>query len=289
VAISVMTWVWNHSQSRHGSRLVLLAIADSMRNEDGWAWPSVKELSRKTALKERGVQTAIADLVKLGELEVAYNEGPKGCNRYRVLPSTPAESAPPQNLHPAVSTPPQNSQGQQPPQVTGQTPAESAPPAENAGVQNPARPPAESAPGTVREPKDKNSPTESSLDGGPGEAALFDAPEGRRQRRKTAAKQPAATRIPDDFAITPEMQDWAAERIPGFGIDAETENFIDWWRSKPGAAAMKTDWVATWRTWMRRAAKESGGRQQSGSPSRGRQYQGKQTNYTDEEYRSGWL
>lgn len=53
------------------------------------------------------------------------------------------------------------------------------------------------------------------------------------------------------------MRTWAARSIPGYDIDAETENFIDYWRSKPGAAATKTDWPATWRTWMRRNAKEA--------------------------------
>ena len=37
-------WVWEHSASRHGARLVLLKIADGMRTETGWYWPSVKEL-----------------------------------------------------------------------------------------------------------------------------------------------------------------------------------------------------------------------------------------------------
>ena len=49
------------------------------------------------------MQTALAELVKLGELDVDYNAGPKGCNRYRVIDDsshprricTPAESAPP--------------------------------------------------------------------------------------------------------------------------------------------------------------------------------------------------
>ena len=71
----------------------MLAIADCAR-EDGSAWPSVPELKRKTGLGERAVQAAIIDCAKLGELEVGYQQGPKGCNRYRVLMVvTPADIA----------------------------------------------------------------------------------------------------------------------------------------------------------------------------------------------------
>jgi hypothetical protein len=83
------------------------------------------------------------------------------------------------------------------------------------------------------------------------------------------------------------MRRWAAEKIPGYDIDAETENFIDWWRAKPGAAATKTDWPATWRTWMRKNAREAPQPSRNGSTS-GRSNAPKQTNYTDEEYASGW-
>jgi hypothetical protein len=136
-----MTWVWNHSRSRHGARLVLLAIADCASGDGGNAWPSNAELQRKAGLGERAVQSAIKELAKLGELEVRYNDGPGGCNRYRVIMGdprnicTPAESAPPQNLHPrnictpAESAPPQKMRGSaKSAQVSTDTPAESAPP-----------------------------------------------------------------------------------------------------------------------------------------------------------------
>ena len=128
MAIGVMNWVWDHSRSRHGARLVLLAIADCASGDGTNAWPSVTELKRKTGLGERAVQAAVAELVTLGEIQVDYNAGPKGCNRYRVIMRpvihTPAESAPPQNLHPANTAPPAESA---PPQISTDTPADSAP------------------------------------------------------------------------------------------------------------------------------------------------------------------
>jgi 5-methylcytosine-specific restriction endonuclease McrA len=81
MAIGVMTWVWDYSRSRHGARLVLLAIAD--RGEV--ATITVAELSCKTRLAERAVQSAIRELVALGELAVEYNIS--GASRYRVLMS----------------------------------------------------------------------------------------------------------------------------------------------------------------------------------------------------------
>lgn len=226
-----MNWVWTHSRSRHGTRLVLLAIADCASGDGGDAWPSIAELRRKSGLGERAVQVAIAELVTLGELRVDYNAGPRGCNRYRVIMGgTPAESAPPQNLHPAESAPPHFLRGSESAQANGHTPAESAHPAESAPPQISTPTPAESAPGTVKEPSVKNSPSESSI---------------RRKR---------ATRIPDDFTVTPAMAEWARENVPGLIRDGrakrETDKFVNYWRSKSGSGATKLDWTATWRNWM---------------------------------------
>jgi hypothetical protein len=255
VAISVSNWVWDHSRSAHGARLVLLAIADEIRENriaDG-TWLSNASLMRKTNLGERAVQNAVPELVKLGELDVEYGAGPRGCNVYRVVMTrTPAKSAPPQNLHPADDAPPQILRGRESPQVSGHTPAKSAPPADTAPPQNLRETPAKSAPEPSKDPE--NSLTESSQTHS-ADGALFAAPRSKSKPAKTS-KQPVATRIPDDFAIDAAMREWATEKIPGYDIDAETENFIDWWRSKPGAAATKTDWPATWRTWMRKNARE---------------------------------
>lgn len=201
MAIGVMNWVWDHSKSRHGARLVLLAIADCGET----AWPSVAELVRKTGLKERAVQSAITDLAKLGELEVQYNQGPKGCNRYRVL-MTPAKSAPPQNLHPAEDAPPQDLRGSASPQVSAPTPAKSAPPADIAPPQISTPAPAESAPGTVIEPELKNSLSESSS-GRNDDAALFDAGKspatGKRRGRRTKPRASGDSRFDEFYAVFP--------------------------------------------------------------------------------------
>lgn len=68
--------------------------------------------------------------------------------------------------------------------------------------------------------------------------------------RKRASR---ATRIPDDFAVTPEMVAWVAQDAPDVDGRRETAKFVDYWRGKSGKDATKVDWPATWRNWIRRA------------------------------------
>ena len=60
------------------------------------------------------------------------------------------------------------------------------------------------------------------------------------------------TRIPDDFAVTPDMVAWAREHTPDVDGRRATESFMDYWRGRTGKDATKLDWTATWRNWLRR-------------------------------------
>ena len=82
---------------------------------------------------------------------------------------------------------------------------------------------------------------------GPEGQNLTASPE-RRQRGK---------RIPDDFAVTPEMVAWARVRCPHVDGRTETEKFINHWRSESGQKAAKLDWVLTWKNWMIRAEEQA--------------------------------
>lgn len=64
-------------------------------------------------------------------------------------------------------------------------------------------------------------------------------------------------RIPDDFTITEQMRQWAAEKAKHADIDRETETFSDYWRSLSGARARKTNWILTWQNWMRKASDDT--------------------------------
>lgn len=103
-----MSWVWDQSRSGPTQRLVLLAIADCANDRGTDAYPAASTLAKKTGLSERGVRKAINDLQSIGELEVDYKAGPKGCNRYRVLmpdlaPHAGSDPAPRATLDPELS------------------------------------------------------------------------------------------------------------------------------------------------------------------------------------------
>lgn len=69
------------------------------------------------------------------------------------------------------------------------------------------------------------------------------------------------TRIPDDFAPTPEMLLWAAERAPHVNIPLSTEKFTNHWIAATKNAT-KLDWPATWRNWILRDAENAAPRNQ---------------------------
>lgn len=65
-----------------------------------------------------------------------------------------------------------------------------------------------------------------------------------------AARAARGSRLPENFQPTPAMIEWARNEAPA-ATPRDHEQFVDYWRSKSGRDATKTDWVATWRRWMR--------------------------------------
>jgi hypothetical protein len=76
---------------------------------------------------------------------------------------------------------------------------------------------------------------------------LDQGPKDQGPQRGAPKARPART-CPDDFVVTDELRSWAAENCPGIDIDRETAAFKDY-----TFATAKTDWVKTWRNWMRKA------------------------------------
>lgn len=64
------------------------------------------------------------------------------------------------------------------------------------------------------------------------------------------ARKRAGRRCPDDFDPGPEAKATMAAECPGVDLEAETRVFRDY-----TFATAKTDWDATWRNWVRKAAK----------------------------------
>jgi hypothetical protein len=74
-----------------------------------------------------------------------------------------------------------------------------------------------------------------------------------RSSGTTAKISPSkGSRLPDDFAITDDMREWARAKAPRCGV-TDHEAFVDYFRAAPGAKGVKLDWPATWRNWMRKA------------------------------------
>lgn len=62
-------------------------------------------------------------------------------------------------------------------------------------------------------------------------------------------KKKIASRLPDDFFLTQERGDYATQH--GLNPGDTYEAFCDYWRAANGANAIKRDWEAAWRTWVR--------------------------------------
>jgi hypothetical protein len=69
-------------------------------------------------------------------------------------------------------------------------------------------------------------------------------------RKRVASKR--GTRIPDDWKPDELMTSWALIENPGIDLKKTIDSFTDYWRAKAGAAAVKLDWDATFRNWVRR-------------------------------------
>lgn len=122
MSVEATAAVWAMRNLKGAQKLVLVRIADHADPNGKNAWPSTARLSADCGLSERTVQTAVKQLIAKGVLSCEPQKGKHGTNLYtvHVKAKPPAESAPPQNLHPADSD-------VRPPQKTTPTPAASAP------------------------------------------------------------------------------------------------------------------------------------------------------------------
>ena len=80
------------------------------------------------------------------------------------------------------------------------------------------------------------------------------------QEPLSARDRKLGTRLPDDFAVTPDMVTWARKNAPHVDGRRETEQFCDYWQAKPGKDGRKIDWIAAWRYWMRNSENRQGPR-----------------------------
>lgn len=84
--------------------------------------------------------------------------------------------------------------------------------------------------------------------------------------RKRASDAKLGTRLPDDWELPDAWAEWALGEQTTWTpahLRKVADSFRDYWASKPGAGARKTDWLATWRNWVRREGPIFAGQERS--------------------------
>ncbi|RII84362.1 helix-turn-helix domain-containing protein [Neopusillimonas maritima] len=87
-----------------------------------------------------------------------------------------------------------------------------------------------------------------------------------RVNKSESVKQDRGTRIPNDWEPSEKLREFALEKNPAWSeqdLREEAEKFRDYWVAAPGSKAVKKDWDATWRNWIRNAAQFARERGQS--------------------------
>lgn len=88
--------------------------------------------------------------------------------------------------------------------------------------------------------------------------------EEKRREENTEAKASVAakrgSRLSEDWFLPMDWGEWAvSEGLGPEAIRVEADRFRDYWLSKAGRDAVKLDWQATWRNWIRTAKGRSNG------------------------------
>lgn len=91
-----MNWAWQ-LRLKPTLKFVLMALADAA-DDDGYCWPSIPTLARKTCLDDRSVQRLLKKLKNDGLVQVHArfrNDGSPTSNGYRLPLTTPGDKLPP--------------------------------------------------------------------------------------------------------------------------------------------------------------------------------------------------
>jgi hypothetical protein len=220
----------------------LMGLANHADHEGKGAWPSQETLARYCRKTSRGIRKDLAQLEEDGlirrgnQLLVAHIPADE---RPVVWDLTIERTTKERNCGAAPNV--QSDTGNGTPVPGGPTvpPGTTAQMDRNCGTGGTGTPVPTNRPSTIH-----NQTSLSSPDGADHETSS--------KRSKQSSGQ--GTRLPDDFTVTSEMKAWAQTNVPQLAGAGETDKFVDYWRSIPGAKGRKTDWVATWRNWMRKAA-----------------------------------
>lgn len=227
------------------ARLVLLLLADNFSTKMGCAWPAVATLEADSGLSRRRVFEALNELYELGLVHVKQR---RHKSSYYFLISD-------------VELVDQREEDYSPEMV------QNAAPIDASSVRNGSPHQCDMLhPETQGETQPNNNNTRRvTSEGGTS-----------RSRAPSRSGEQQGSRLPDDWV--PPQAGIAFAREQGMTdeeIDFEAAQFRDYWCAIPGQRGRKRDWLATWRTWVRKATKHrqrgagqqhaGGNRQSSGS------------------------
>ena len=72
------------------------------------------------------------------------------------------------------------------------------------------------------------------------------------QKSKVKAKRLTGSRLPSDWGLSEVDFQYCKQTRPELNPKDVFENFRDYWTAKAGDGAIKVDWSATWRSWVRK-------------------------------------
>jgi len=69
---------------------------------------------------------------------------------------------------------------------------------------------------------------------------------------RSGERSPTGSRLPADWVCPEEWLAYCRSERPELDASVVACNFADYWHGKAGAGARKADWLATWRSWVRK-------------------------------------
>lgn len=210
-------------------KLVLLKLCDNA-NDKGECWPSFQHIADQCEITRRSVITHVKALQEAGFLRVVHRGRGEHqtSNKYLV------------SLHPVAPAPAHESANETPSDIRGGGENNSPPPSENNSL------PSESI---SPPPSENRSPGTSH--------SLEPVSEPKKTLQKKSVDQVGGSsrgsRLPDDWVLPDDWADDISRIDPRLAprVDSIEAKFRDYWVSLSGARAVKRDWRATWRNWVR--------------------------------------
>lgn len=257
MSVEMITDVWKFAPYRGARLLVLLALAD-WSDDDGYCFPSYRSIAEKARITREAAITILRFLETEKAIRVELKGGGRSLkNEYQLLPENwkkgnpqlekgnprPEKGNPERHIGDAKRVIP-NRKRVIPDRVSQMKKG------------NPRPFPNKEEPScSIHEPSEEPSCQKSLADATTAEnetdAGMQPEPTSPPPPpRPRAAAASRKTSIPDDFALTDDMRNWAMEHTPQVDSRLETEKFIDHAKAN---GRKQVDWLLSWRNWMRQA------------------------------------